>query len=104
MLPAKLETQTLIDQSGIWWHDTYPAYDNLSDLAHSSIWTCGFGELFQEVLMQRDVSIQVAKDVGELLLGHNGELQHRVMVRLCTGAEPKRSNNKYPIRPGEGGC
>ncbi len=46
--------------------------------------------------MQRDVGIQVAKDVSELLLGHNGELQHRVMVCLCTEAEPKRSNNNIP--------
>lgn len=46
--------------------------------------------------MQRDVGIQVAEDVRELFLGHNGELQHWVMVRLCTGAEPKQSNNNIP--------
>lgn len=54
--------------------------------------------------MQRDVGIQVAKDVGELLLGHNRQLQHRVMVCLRTGAKTKRSFNKYPIRSVGGGC
>lgn len=47
--------------------------------------------------MQRDVGVQVAKDVSELLLGHNGELQHWVVVRLCTEAKPKRSNNNITL-------
>lgn len=73
--------------------DTHPADDDLSDLAHGPVWPCGFGELGQQVFVQRDVSIQVAEDVSELLFRHNGELQHRVVVRLWTGAEPTRSNN-----------
>lgn len=47
--------------------DTYPVHYNLSDLAHSPNWPRGFGELRQEVLVQRDVGIQVAEDVSELL-------------------------------------
>lgn len=47
--------------------------------------------------MQRDVGIEVAEDVSQLLLGHNGELQHWVMVRLWTGEEPKLSNNNLPF-------
>lgn len=46
--------------------------------------------------MQRDVGIQVAEDVSELLFRHNGELQHWVMVRLCTGRRAKTSNNNIP--------
>lgn len=73
--------------------ETYPAYNNLPDLAHSPIWPCSFGQLSQQVFMQGDVGIQVAENVSELLLRHDGELQHRVMVRLWTGAKPKMSNN-----------
>ena len=43
--------------------------------------------------MQRDVGIEIAKDVGELLLRHDGELQHRVMICLWRRAKPQRSNN-----------
>ena len=46
--------------------------------------------------MQRDVGVQVAEDVRELVLGHDGELQHWVMVRLWVGAESKWSNNNIP--------
>lgn len=32
--------------------------------------------------MQRDVGVQVAEDVSELLLRHDGQFQHGVVVRL----------------------
>lgn len=62
--------------------DTYPANNNLPNLAHGPVWPCGFGELRQKVLVQWDVGIQVAENVSKLLLRHDGQLQHRVVVRL----------------------
>lgn len=32
--------------------------------------------------MQRNIRIQVPKYVGEFLLGHDGEFQHRIVIRL----------------------
>lgn len=62
--------------------ETYPANKDLPNLAHSPIWPRGFGELGQKVLVQWDVGIQVAENVSKFLLRHNGQLQHRVVVRL----------------------
>lgn len=73
--------------------DAHPADDDLSDLAHRPVRPRGFGELGQQVFVQGDVGIQVAEDVSELLLRHDGELQHGVVVRLWTGAEPTRSDD-----------
>lgn len=48
--------------------DTYPANNNLPNLAHGPVWPRGFGELRQKVLVQWDVGIQVAENVSKLLL------------------------------------
>lgn len=62
--------------------DTHPTHDDLSDLAHGAVCARGLGELRQQVLVQRDVGVQVAEEVRELLLRHDGQLQHGVVVRL----------------------
>lgn len=81
-------------------HDTYPVYNNTADLAHGPVGSGRFGELCQEVFVQRDVGIKVAEDMSEFLLAHNGELQHGVVIRLRVGAEMQRSEKAQIQQPG----
>lgn len=67
----------------------------MANLSHGSVCPSCFGELGQEVLVQRDVVIQVAKDMSEFLLTHNGELQHWVMICL---------SEKNKTQTEQGGC
>lgn len=46
--------------------------------------------------MQGDVVVQVAEDVSQLLLRHDGELQHGVMVRL----QKETTGSHFHIQPG----
>lgn len=61
---------------------TYPADDDLSYLSHGAVGAGGSGQLGQQVLVEGDVGIQVPEDMGQLLLRHDTQLQHGVVVRL----------------------
>lgn len=78
--------------------DTYPADNNLPNLAHGPIRPCGFGEPGQQVFMKGDIVVQVTEDVCELLLRHDGELQHWVMVRLQGQRKANRVRFQHPAR------
>lgn len=71
----------------------------MSDLSHGPIRAGCLGELRQEVLVQGDVGIEIAEDLSELLLAHDGELQHGVVVRLHVRAEPQRSDKTQTHQP-----
>lgn len=43
--------------------------------------------------MQRNIRIQVPKYVGEFLLGHDGEFQHRIVIRLSKEVSIRRHSD-----------
>lgn len=43
--------------------------------------------------MQRNIRIQVPKYVGELLLGHDGEFQHRIVISLSKKVRVKMDSD-----------
>lgn len=59
--------------------------------------------------MQRNIRIQVPKYVGELLLGHDGEFQHRIVISLSKEVRVKMHSDLPQLKADDininpGGC